>query len=57
MSLSVGDVVKDRKGNFGIVLKTREKKYMVGYVAVVMMSDGSVRKVIEQNLEVVNENW
>ena len=56
MSLSVGDVVKDKNGNFGIVLRTREKKYMVGYVAVVMMSDGSVKKVVEQNLEVVNES-
>ena len=56
MCLSVGDVVKDKTGNFGIVLRTRIKKYMVGYVAVVMMSDGSVKKVVEQNLEVVNES-
>ena len=56
MCLSVGDVVKDKNGHFGIVLRTREKKYMVGYVAVVMMSDGSIKKVVEQNLEVVNES-
>ena len=53
MNICVGDVVKDANGAMGIVLRTREKKFMVGYVSVVMMSDGSIKKIVEQNLEVV----
>ena len=56
MLVKVGDVVKVKNSNtLGIIVTEKRKMFMVGWVLDVLV-DGVIKRVIEENLEVVSES-
>ena len=56
MLVKVGDVVKVKNSNtLGIIVTEKRKMFMVGWVLDVLV-DGVIKRVVEENLEVVSES-